>query len=74
MYSTIATSSTPIWGWRKPPCGAYKLNVNASIKGNDFVGVGFVLHDHCVKVYGTGVDKVMGNMNVDCAKVGVGYR
>lgn len=54
--------------WMKPPLCVFKLNSDASVKGNRFIEIGFVIQDHRGKVVGAELDRVVGNVDIDCAE------
>lgn len=54
--------------WQKPPSDVLKINCDASVRGNGFVGIGFVIRNNLGKVRGAGVDRIHGNLEVDCVK------
>lgn len=62
------TSSARQTCWKKPPPTALKVNCDASVKSNDFVGIGFVIRDSVGKVFGASIDRVLGDVSVDCAE------
>lgn len=45
MYVGLAVRKGENSRWKKPPVSVVKLNCDALIKGNGFVGIGFVLCD-----------------------------
>lgn len=54
--------------WEKPPISVVKLNCDASMKGNRFVGIEFVLRDNSGKVLGAEINRVQENLEVEYAK------
>lgn len=46
-----------------------KVNCDASIRGNGFVGIGFVIRDSSSKVIRAGIDKVQGDLEVEIVEV-----
>lgn len=71
---TIATPVRSVNSWCKPPGSFIKINYNVSIRGNDFIEIGFVLCDSSGKVIGAGVNRILGNLSVDCAKALTVYK
>lgn len=54
--------------WSKPPVSVVKANCDASVKGNNFVGIGFVFRDDKGRVLGAGADRILGNLAMDYAE------
>lgn len=55
--------------WEKPTISVVKVNCDSLVRGNGFVGIGFVVHDNSSKVLGAGIDRIQGNFEVECAEV-----
>lgn len=45
-----------------------KVNNDACIRRNDFIGVGFAISDNSSSILRIGVDRIYGNFEVDCAE------
>lgn len=61
-------SSASTRRWAAPPPGTLKINTDASVGKSGFVGIGFLIRDHYGKVIGAGIDRIMGNVGVECAE------
>lgn len=48
--------------WSRPPLGALKLNCDASVKNNGFVGISFVVRNCMGDVVDAGVDPIYGEL------------
>lgn len=46
-----------------------KVNCDASIRGKGFVNIGFVFHNNVEKILRVGVDRILRNLNIGCAKI-----
>lgn len=54
--------------WVRPEFGTFKVNCDASVRRNGFVGVGFIVRDDQGGVIGSGVNRFQRNFSVDCAE------
>lgn len=55
------------WSTKPPmpmPMDKVKVNCDASVRGNGFVGIGFIIRDSAGLTRGAGVEKIYGNMSV----------
>lgn len=68
INSHAATPPPEVIKWKKPPSDQVKLNCDASVRGNGFVGIEFVARDSNGTVLGAGVDRINGNLSVACAQ------
>lgn len=55
--------------WCKPPLNSMKVNCDASVRDNGFVGIGFVVHNSLGDVFGAGIDHVMLIASRPCLSV-----
>lgn len=65
---SFAVVPTKVIKWVKPNANKVKVHYDASIRGNGFVGIGFVARDSHELILGAGVDIILGNISIDCAE------
>lgn len=65
---SVAVVPTKVIKWVKPNANKVKVQYDASIRGNGFVGIGFVARDSHELILGAGVDIILGNISIDCAE------
>lgn len=62
---SVAVVPTKVIKWVKPNANKVKVQYDASVRGNGFVGIGFVARDSHELILGAGVDIILGNISMD---------
>lgn len=54
--------------WKKPPVGMVKINCDASVKRNGFIGVGYIIRNSAGDIIGSGFNRLQGDFDVATAE------
>lgn len=64
MDAILVFGKLLVYSWLCPPIEILKLNCNASVRQNGFVGIGFAIRDYQGCLMTAGVDRFMGDVGV----------